>query len=24
MALSQTMSETGEDVFRFIDPNAAG
>lgn len=23
-ALSQTMSETGEDVFRFIDPNAVG
>ena len=24
MALSQTMSETGEDVFQFIDPNAVG
>lgn len=23
-ALSQAMSETGEDVFRFIDPNAVG
>ena len=24
MALSQKMSETGEDVFQFIDPNAVG